>query len=539
MTIRGFVISLVAVWSLVLTADSSRGGSLPSATSGILGSVINSIPTAILDETEKQAFKEYLRVLGGNQYADSSLVGLSNSGLNNHFESLLGGDEPTPANRCFQTKAVSFYKDVSLYLRKAAGLDDSSPSENWWNMTGEKHSLFAKAGERGKTQIQPGWLWKLAIQHANGDAAGALSLIGMCGHDDAHIATFRYMDESEETKKEIQEQVSALEEKKKLLERELKSALKQPDPATFVKAKSAELSETNELLYIWKNQTGLRRTLRCPPAYTDFFLPGGLGSDVDISATLKKKVNAVQNPDGNSRIPAKHYHVYGSAFMTCNLISNGFDPEKAVKVQKQAARFYRGIRICEASSGLLMERSEMERSIDLRPKEGMSVEDIILNRLAEKDEGGSSIGYLFASARHVMDQDRAMAKRKITARLARMDAAFLYNLWYVGAGDVLTGKRFWCSDIRLGGPKNLLDVNSATFSWFQRPKGWSKERYDAAAKHLATWDVDFEWTLAQHEVGAKFAAKHCKQGQSATNPFQALCGAKSENSKIAPVETAR
>lgn len=141
----------------------------------------------------------------------------------------------------------------------------------------------------------------------------------------------------------------------------------------------------------------------------------------------------------------------------------------------------------------------------------------------EKSEACFALYELFRSSLIGMQRDREMAKRKIAYLLTRVDAARLYNSWYLGGGKVL-GQQVPCTDVRLGGPSDLLNASQSSFSWFHRPSGWSKDRYDAAARHLATWDVDFEWTIAQHEAGAKFAAKNCKKGKPGENPFQSMCG---------------
>ena len=151
---------------------------------------------------------------------------------------------------------------------------------------------------------------------------------------------------------------------------------------------------------------------------------------------------------------------------------------------------------------------------------------------------------MFVDSLSAMKEDKNIAKKKIANRMVRLDAAHLYNSWYLGGKSIL-GIKVPCTDIRLGGPKNLLDANRNLFdSWRERPIDaieWSKERYDAAAKYLTVWDVDFEWTIAQHEVGAKFAAEHCKKEKSGENPFQNICiqnGSDSLSEQSKPVKGA-
>jgi hypothetical protein len=568
--------------------------STTSQMNNTLSSIVEKIPSMMMSTEEKGAFKEYLELLGGDKYMGDGSVGGSNSGLNAYFSSIWGAqggggfggmmgfgmpfpnskngpqsEKPTNLNQCFRDKALNFYRDISLYLKK--GEKDKNPQDGQsrcdefskevtkktgslldYGCSGQRPDLFSKAGEKDKAQLEPGWVWKLALKHTNGNAHAAMHLIGMCGHDDTTAQSpLGYFDESEAARNELRAEMTELVDKKKKLEKEVKAAVTSmdQDPKTFM-TKSKSFSSVVSQIERLQHQNGKYRSLPCPPQDSDFYLPGGLGSEADISPELKSKINKVQNPDGKSKIPAKYYHVYGSAFMACHLISNGFDPNKTVTVQKQAARFYRGVRVCSTSNELLKQHEQLENPIGRDAKKsGKSIEEYIAGQLSlftkgegcekvdkEKQKSCETILIMFGDSVYGMQEDQGMAKRKIANRMARIDASYLYNSWYLGGGEVF-GKKIPCTDVRLSGPKDLLNANNSLLSWFQRPGGWSKERYDAAAKHLATWDADFEWTIAQHEAGAKFAAKQCKKGKPGENPFQNMCSPSQGDSGSSPAQS--
>ena len=104
-----------------------------------------------------------------------------------------------------------------------------------------------------------------------------------------------------------------------------------------------------------------------------------------------------------------------------------------------------------------------------------------------------------------------MVKRKSQNRLIEMDAAALFNKWYLGSLDSSVP----CTGIRLRGPKNLNQLDNPTNLPDSKNlcdiPGWNLERCAAARRKLSTWDIDFEWTQAQHEIGARFGARVCKK----------------------------
>lgn len=551
---------------------------------------VEKIPDSMLTGEEKLALYGYLDLLGAKEYVDDESVGGSNRGINAYFHSLwentadqgdhyisFGGlgdndefrgrsSKSSSLNQCFRDRALNFYRDVSVRLKTTQKNPETEEDKIRCDVLGKnapgktsnlvdygcpkgRPGLFSKIGDKDSKDLEPGWLWKLALKNTNGNAYAAMHLIGMCGHDDTAQSELGYTDESEAAKSEIFEKLKDLKSKKIDLEKKVKSAAQnislEPDEFSRI---SREFERILKQIRYTQRQKGVRRVLSCPPQSSAFYAPGGLAEDADISPELKNKISKIQNPNGNLKIPAKHYHVYGSAFMACSLITNGFDPKKAVTVQKQAARVYRGTRMCESSNRLLEEAKEFENTLGKSAKRSSkTTEDFIVDSLKyfDLDEGKCTAKddetnkickkafNMFGEATFVMKADPALAKRKILNRMARLDAAQLYNSWYVGGGSVF-GKKIPCTDIRLGGPQDLMNANNSIALITGRPDGWSKERYDVATKHLATWDVDFEWTVAQHEAGAKFAAKNCKKNKPGENPFQNLCSASQSNPSPSP-----
>jgi hypothetical protein len=447
---------------------------------------------------------------------------------------------------------MNFYRDVSISLNSlnqkqtqngmhSSGYSSSSnPRFNYGYWSSDNLNIDSKVGDQNTKDLKPGWLWGLAMKHSGGNSSIAMDLIGMCGHDDTAQSNFAYKDSSDEAMLEISDRIKILKERKQILEKQIKQSAKDSkiDTREFI-GLTRDFSRLTSQIKKLEKETFLKREMPCPPGGSAFYSPGGLGAEADISDDLKQKIKKIQNPKGAVRIPAKHYHVYGSAFMACKLINDGMGPDKAVLIQKQAARMYRGIRMC-SSSNELEESSEALKKIfeaDLKSTNSEPA-DIILRKLnannftgdckdlkGEQYEFCNSVIEAFGDVSIDFRGNQELARNKIKGRLARIDAAELYKAWYVGGYKIL-GAQVPCTDVRLGGPRNLMDANNSVSFVGARPSGWSKEKYDLATKVLATWDVDFEWTVAQHEAGSKFAAKNCKPNSGA-DPMEVMCDKKS------------
>ncbi|UXR63852.1 hypothetical protein EZJ49_12340 [Bdellovibrio bacteriovorus] len=128
----------------------------------------------------KAGLQRYYSILSLKSYTDDAEVAVSNTGLALFFEQHFN------QNKCFSENAYKFYRDLRLNTRQQqAAFTDSSRHR--------RPSLGDVAG-RNRTDLKPGWLYEKALQYSNGNPNAAISLIGMCGHDDKNQGHFANQD---------------------------------------------------------------------------------------------------------------------------------------------------------------------------------------------------------------------------------------------------------------------------------------------------------------------------------------------------------
>ena len=567
-------------------SKSDQKGTL-SQTDSLLSTLIKNIP----DKNLQNGLKEYLKIVNPKAYQDDESVGGSNNGIVQYFQSRFA------ENQCFMKAAIDFYRDVATTLKKQNKCEPEVPRESSTDKEAKgsippsgfcfgplcpkvkktkqdsvygcmknRPSIDDRVGQGSKSYLDEGWLMRLALKHAKGNPEAAFELIGMCGHDDVSQGSFKYYDSSEAAKAKNIEQVEQLKAQKKAMDEELKKAFKNFDSdqkAVYALSKKAQFAST-QIEELTKAE-GRRERVTCPPKEADFYLPGSLSSNADISPTLKEKIKTVQGDGKNdtSFIPAKHYHVYGSALLGCKMAQNGMTPDQASTVQKQAARLYRGIRMCDSSKSQLQIREQLKQTLQVKNFEdskevetkvlqvwdqknkgdfkcegmgggifgmmGTMMKNVMKDVQKEKPEGNSSLADQKSMEKCTMlmsfgiaeleTSERSIALKKINTALGRYDAAKLYDSWYVGGGS-FAGIKFPCTDHRNKGPSDLMKPNEGFMGKLFKPSGWTEDRYEVATKKLATWDVDFEWTIAQHEAGSKYGAKLCSDTKNKKNPFE-------------------
>lgn len=280
-------------------------------------------------------------------------------------------------------------------------------------------SLNDRAGNAEYKNVPPGWIWDKAMQAAGQDAQTALRLINICGNDDA--------------------------------------------PARSIQLQNGE-------------------TVECLERSGPYFVSGSLGAQYDISNALKKRIVDTQYPGaGATYAPSKYYHVYTSAFLTCELISKGMPKDNATEIVKLIFASYRAMRVKESVDELNGLQITYENSTDKK----ISFADFVK---ANKKENVES---LYGT------DDPARVARLMEAQINFLDVAFLVNRWQLGT-------RIPVFNIPLYTNIKITDANKK-----DKPPGWSDERFANALKRLQTLIIDEEWTSAQSEVGAKFAADHC------------------------------
>lgn len=407
----------------------------------------------------KRAAVDYIKIIAPELY--NSGVGQDNRGLQKLVVDKFNESES------FQNDSISFYQDVAKYwAERIKEPSETLDEENHYACRDDGQGtppfaisyqcekdrarilLTEAAGTNMNKDYEPGWLWKLALKNANGDPNRAMDIIGLCGHDNR-----------------------------------------------FQGAKA----------FINK-ETGQKTFLNCPDGSSPFFVPQALHKEADISNNLKKKIQELQNPYGNSKIPAKYYHIMGEAFVSCQLIQKGHSAEDVIEVAKLAARVYRSIYLWQKISPYMEIKNALALPINISGIDDIKkfIEKKMLTCNPEQppnvinkkpcDTLKWQFGERFSNA-------SALEKKQIVTEIINLiDATTLYQTWYIPF-----------TDIRLFGPDDIANSKNSWYSQLIQPDGWSNERYERAKYILATWDIDFKWTVAQHEAGAKFAASVCKR----------------------------
>lgn len=504
----------------------------------------------------KKGLQEYLSILGAEKYiAGDASVGGSNAGMAGYFSARFSDFK----NSCVRDAARAFYNDVNTELQAKVPQDAACRNpdgmQNFSNMAkfmekitachSQRAGISSVAGKGPYKDLEPGWLWRLALKHSKGDPNSAMFLIGMCGHDDTAQGLYAYEDKSDSALDSIRQQVEVEKKSKAKLDDQAKELAKNYDiNQEKIYALTSQAAAYNQHIKTLQQQKSLQKVMACPAGNSGFYAPESLGVGADIPDQVKKDVQRIQGDIGGAKnIPGKYYHVYGSAFMACQLIQNGISPAKAELVQKQAARLYRGVRMC-ASNADNITLAKMNRHM-LEPLEvkyktkdpvqlALSSAKAILSsnvKCKEFKTFSSECSYLMSLAippdmlgTPEFEMTDEMISKKVYAKSASSDAAELYNSWYLGGGTV-AGKQIPCSDIRVWGPGDLTDPSKSFFDKLSKPKDWTDERYKSASQKLATWDVDFMWTIAQHEAGAKFAGQACKMRGPNEKPLAGICPA--------------
>ncbi|WP_277578766.1 hypothetical protein [Bdellovibrio svalbardensis] len=507
-------------------------------------------------ETRK-GLEEYVSIIGAEKFkGDGSLV-MANTGMAAYFTEKF----TDPKNSCVRDAARSFYEDVAEQLKSKTPQQPGCINTGDGVFTEGKGSVYSNtsacpsagranlhsvAGQGPYKNLQPGWLWQLALKHSKGDPNSAMFLIGMCGHDDTSQGTYAYEDSSPQGLDELRQQCLFNKNIKSKLDSEIKDLAKNYDiNQEKIYSLSAQSNKYTMEIKALENQKSVQRLMDCPSESSGFYAPQSLGTTADIPAGIKQEVQKIQGDIGGAQnIPAKYYHVYGSAFMACQLIQHGMSLKKTELVQKQAARLYRGIRMCSSTQDFSSEIKTFEAEMAPLSKKYKMTDPVKLALAVAKQirtgkikcdgEGGfekappecgyisnySIPAYLLTSTEFEIS-DESIAK-KVANRFANADAAALYKKWYFGGGTV-AGNKLPCSDIRVWGPSDLLEPTKSFFGKLSKPEGWSNERFKKASQKLATWDVDFKWTIAQHEAGAQFAGQTCKKREPNEKPLAGIC----------------
>ncbi|UYL07816.1 hypothetical protein B9G69_012245 [Bdellovibrio sp. SKB1291214] len=492
----------------------------------------NDVVTKMLDKLPdgetKNGLKEYVSILGAKEYGNAGAGG-SNKGLVAYFNNRFSDQK----NSCVRTAAISFYDEMAKTLEYEKKTKVIRPG------------ISEVSGEGQFKNLAPGWVWKLALKHAKGDPNSAMFLIGICGNDDTGHGQLSYQDSSQEALDQLRLRKQDYLTTKRDLEKRIQELSKNAD------VNQQEIYDTQKIaaeygaaIHKLETENSITKNLSCPPQNSGFYAPQSLSKDADIPQSLKNEILETQKTvDGAKRTAGKYYHVYGSAFMACQLIQNGIGPTSASFIQQQAARVYRGVRMCE-SVRLLSASDDVEKTfkkykVHSKPDLAMKVIEAIKSKKLDcehiyNNKTGTyaeippeckiiyEAGYSPSMFTEVDGVGAEQIQKKLIGMGRNSDAASLYKSWYLGGGSI-QGKKIPCSDIRMFGPNNLMKPDANFFDKLSKPDGWSDERYRAASQKLATWDNDFKWTIAQHKAGAEFAGKNCKKRAPGEKPLKGIC----------------
>lgn len=406
-----------------------------------------------------QALETYLEVTRPDKYNSDGSVGGGNKGIISYFKDVYSS--PTPAAKCLNLKAQLFYKFIDNRDRLRAS-PNSGPLQG-------RPSLQTRVEQ---SELEPGWVWKKAMQLTNNDPNEAMMIIGLCGHDDTGGR-----------EQGINRQNIDHEEKSRLNKKFGKSIL-------------------------WENNEISKFV--CPDQNSLFYFPGSLNKKADISENLKKKIASVQAPNkGASVIPAKYYHVYGGAFMACKMIQDGVSKSAAKDYPQKFVSVYRRARMCSEAQ-IMKKRADLVNSkFQIALQEAAMNEKNQMNVVSylESLDPADCLGLFSGERRSIaanicgrIRDDKKYAEKFIDRSFAGKMYFEQQNCPSSQSGQLTDAMRAFSA-----GPQNAFDFNNE-FNCSNIPSSTC----ESSKKVLDTWRVDFEWTMEQQNAGARFAAENCK-----------------------------
>ena len=275
----------------------------------------------------KSGLKEYMHMLGLSTYGSDD-VGGSNAGLAGYSSKLI------EKNKCFSEVTSNYYADVqSKTLEKLKAFSKR-------NIAGYE---YMKLDNLSLKSDEPGWAWELALKHAGGDANLAMSIVGVCGHDntsqlsDVRVEVPEDCDPEKDDCNELQSGYlnfsSKIQKKKYIANKKNMYAL-----LSIINPRLAAEFDQDDLSSDKLEPKGLE----CPEMGYSFFDQGSLGADTMIADKLSDKIGSIQAPTkGKTYLPSKYYHTIGAAYTTCSLVRNGVPRAVVKKIQSSAINNYR------------------------------------------------------------------------------------------------------------------------------------------------------------------------------------------------------
>lgn len=440
----------------------------------VLKETLKIIPQSSL----KKGIEVYLEIINGKSYEYDAAVGSSNKGI------IMYQSKTLDANSCFGKLAEAFYKDISNEDRK--------------NNSRTRPSLDDESGKDANASLKPGWLFEKAMEYSNGDANLAINLIGLCGHDDTANGEKEYSSD----KKQVEAQYLKVLDKMISHNKEEKSYYSIEELEKFRnKVVSGEVKlEAHD------------RKINCPSIESSLYLSKALGSEVDLSQEYKDKIATIQAPNkGKSVIPSKNYHILGSAYMACQLITQGVSPKIAETIEKIAAWGYRTIRINQKIKEDLG-RFEQSETLYRHYKSHNRASKTTFDEWMRYPQNYEP---LFKNFQHFEKKEKEIL---LDRWLGLYNAAKVMDSMTLG-GNILglsiphTNLSLNFSEDPITKKIELLkkEKEEAKMSSEKTPLTLSQERKKAAEEKALTYLMDWDWTVKQHTIGARFAAENCKK----------------------------
>ncbi|MBK7845792.1 MAG: hypothetical protein IPJ71_19320 [Bdellovibrionales bacterium] len=455
----------------------------------------------------KDAAIEYARMVGlDTNKEDEGDLGFSNASLVNFNWGLL------QKNNCFRELVSEFYTKVAAYSAFHSRKFKLSESPLFNNLAVSTN----KESE--------GWLWKLAFDMSNNNSNLALSLIGICGHDNT-----AQLPGSKICSKERDGQGNLISTKCK-------------DDSQFIPFVSEKQREKyliyadefyNNFRNNWKPKTKSKMTepanlkrelvgdeskgLACPKFASPMFIQGALGAQTLLDPAFISEIAAIQAPNkGAEFLPSKYYHVIGAAATVCSLVRNGIPGFIAKRIQTTAINTYRMVNVCE----FVESRLESEKYVHSTPED-----DIIKKVLAvrkepklcipdyDSTEEFHSFQFHLPECRIVAvlqdmlfdkEVDEAILRNKVSRMASEIDASTIFKKYVTQGSD--------CKRVQYtGGAIHRLKSVSDSARYVRYCGTLPAARCQAARDVLRTWWIDFMWSEAQHIKGAEFAIDHCEE----------------------------
>lgn len=470
---------------LVSCASKQKAVRAPSNVTGInIDGIIEWIP----NKKSRNAMKEYSGMLGLSSY-DSEVhkINSSNRGVAGFNLHLL---DKSP---CFKKLVTDFYTKVME--QEEIRSRSYSPFSNLL----ELHSIGLDTNKI--VGVKSGWLWDTAMKLSDNSPNISMALIGICGHDDRRQFGIDCTYNPTYCTSELPfEGVKQYDRYAKSYEVYIENLFKNWIPKT-----SKQVERKQDLLNnssVYKTPYWYEGAL-CPMRESSMYVQGSMGEETLLTDQLVDYIASIQAPNlGTKVIPAKYYHVIGSAYLTCSLVRNGMPSFMIRKIHSTMIRTYRMYRVCQRVSELELlndHLTDMDLNDFLRAAK-LSREDKY--DCEEKGEAFCKITKAMKVSPGPTLPEEDILSEKYTHLLNSVLATNIFK------DDVLKGKK--CRKIQHS-RKTVNKLKAISIADQISTCSTSSTQCQKAKHILHTWYIDFEWTEAQHKLGTEFAINNCRR----------------------------